>query len=311
VTRELVALGTSSQVPTRHRNHNGYLLRFDGEVILFDPGEGTQRQLIFAGVPASAITRICITHFHGDHCLGLPGVLERMTLDGVTRPLPVYFPASGAGNFERLRDATIHREHESLRPVPVRWAAQRPGEGPLVPVDGGPPFALSAGRLLHGADAAGWRIEESPGRRMLPERLEIAGVRGPDIGRLLRDGSLVAGGRLVRLEEVSEERPQQRVAFVMDTAPCESAVLLASGVDILVCESTYAETEVELARHYGHMTARAAGRLAAEAGVRQLVLTHFSQRYRDVRPLLVEAAAEFPDVVAADDLATIPLPPRR
>ena len=93
--RELVVLGTSSQVPTRERNHNGYLLRWDGQGLLFDPGEGTQRQMILAGVPSSAVTRICLTHVHGDHTYGLPGVLSRLSLDGVEHPVDLHYPASG------------------------------------------------------------------------------------------------------------------------------------------------------------------------------------------------------------------------
>ena len=93
--RERVVLGTASQVPTRHRNHNGYLLRWDGQGLLFDPGEGTQRQMLFAGVTASQVTRVLITHFYGDHCLGLPGVLQRMSLDRVAHPVRVYYPESG------------------------------------------------------------------------------------------------------------------------------------------------------------------------------------------------------------------------
>ena len=93
--RELVVLGTASQVPTRTRNHNGYLLCWDGEGLLFDPGEGTQRQMIHAGVSASQITRICLTHIHGDHCYGLPGVLSRMVLDRVAHPVYLHYPASG------------------------------------------------------------------------------------------------------------------------------------------------------------------------------------------------------------------------
>jgi ribonuclease Z len=93
--RELVVLGTASQVPTRERNQNGYLLLWDGEGLLFDPGEGTQRQMIHAGVAASRITRICLTHVHGDHCYGVPGVLSRMALDGVEHPVHLHYPASG------------------------------------------------------------------------------------------------------------------------------------------------------------------------------------------------------------------------
>ena len=101
--RELVVLGTASQAPTRSRNHNGYFLRWDDEGLLFDPGEGTQRQMLFAGVTASQITRICITHFHGDHCLGLPGVLARMSLDRVPHTVEVCYPAGSREVFGRLQ----------------------------------------------------------------------------------------------------------------------------------------------------------------------------------------------------------------
>ena len=112
--RELVVLGTASQVPTRRRNHNGYLLRWEADGILFDPGEGTQRQMLFAGVTASQIGRICITHFHGDHCLGLPGVLQRLSLDQVPHVVEAYYPAENRDVFERLRYAALYRD-DSLR----------------------------------------------------------------------------------------------------------------------------------------------------------------------------------------------------
>ena len=116
--RELFVLGTASQVPTRQRNHNAYFLRWDREGILFDPGEGTQRQLTLAGLAVSAITRVCITHFHGDHCLGLPGIIQRFSLDGAP-PVKVYYPASGQVYFERLRYASIFAGLETLIPHPI------------------------------------------------------------------------------------------------------------------------------------------------------------------------------------------------
>ncbi len=128
--RELVVLGTASQAPTRSRNHNGYFLRWDGEGLLFDPGEGTQRQMLFAGVTASQITRVCITHFHGDHCLGLPGVLQRMALDQVPHVVEVCYPAESREVFGRLRHASLFRDRLQLRERPVdgagRGAAARP-----------------------------------------------------------------------------------------------------------------------------------------------------------------------------------------
>jgi ribonuclease Z len=300
--RELVVLGTASQTPTRLRNHNGYLLRWDDEGILFDPGEGTQRQLTLAGVPASAITRICVTHFHGDHCLGLPGVLQRLSLDRVDHPVGVYHPAGGTAYFERLRRASSYHEQADIRPHPVT----EPGV-----VDPGPPFALVAGRLDHLVEAVGWRVEEPDGRRMLPDRLEALGVRGPDVGRLQREGSVTVAGRRVELEAVSEPRRGQVFAFVMDTRVCDGARELAEGADLLVCEATFLRGEERLAENYGHLTAAQAATIAAGAGARRLVLTHFSQRHPDPAPYLEEAAAIFPDVVVAADLDRVPVPPRR
>ncbi len=303
-SRELVVLGTASQAPTRYRNHNGYLLRWDGEGVLFDPGEGTQRQLVLAGVASSAISRICITHFHGDHCLGLPGVLARLELDRRESPVDVYFPAAGRPYFDRLRLAVF-----AERRVPVHAC---PVEGPAVVAEA-PPFRLIARPLSHRTVTVGWRVEEPDGVRMLPDRLDAAGVRGPMVAELRAAGTLAERGRTVRLEDVSEPRRGQSVAFVMDTRWCDGALELAAGVDLLVCEATFLSSAGEdaLADVSGHLTAAQAARLAAAAGVHHLVLTHFSQRHPDERAFEDEARAIFPATVAARDLAVITLPPRR
>jgi ribonuclease Z len=304
--RELVVLGTASQAPTRTRNHNGYLLRWDAEGLLFDPGEGTQRQMLFAGVTATQVNRICITHFHGDHCLGLPGVLQRMSLDRVPHVVEACYPAEGRDIFWRLRHAALFRDVLNLRERPVT------GEGTVAEE---PAFRLEARRLSHSVPTVGYRLAEPDGRRMLPDRLAARGITGPEVGRLQREGRLVvAGGRVVTLEEVSEPRAGQRFAFIMDTRLCEAAFALADRADMLVCESTFASTEAELAREYGHLTAAEAGRIAAEAGARLLVLTHFSQRYDSggSQRLADEAASAFGgQVVLAVDLDRIPVPPRR
>ena len=300
-SRELVVLGSASQTPTRRRNHNGYLLRWDDRSVLFDPGEGTQRQLLLAGASPTGIHHICVTHFHGDHCLGLPGILQRLSLDRVTHPVEVLFPASGAEYFGRLRHASAYQDHLDVRPVPVTTDG---------PVTTGGPFTLEAVRLDHDPETFGWRVVEPDGTRLLPERLAAAGVSGPDVGRLAASGVLDRPGGPVRLVDVSEPRAGQRMAFVMDTGMCDAAVELAAAADLVVCEATFASADRELARRYRHLTAADAGRVARDAGARRLVITHFSQRYPDVRVLLDEALAVFPDVVAAEDLARVPVPAR-
>jgi ribonuclease Z len=304
--RELVVLGTASQAPTRTRNHNGYLLRWDSAGLLFDPGEGTQRQMLLAGVTASQVTGICITHFHGDHCLGLPGVIARMSLDRVPHVVDACFPAQNTEVFRRLRHASLFHDAAKLRERPVA------AEGVIFE---NASFRLEARRLSHGVPAVGYRLAEPDGRRMRPDRLAAAGIAGPDVGRLLRDGRLLTDGGTVSLEEMSEPRPGQRAAFIMDTRLCDGAFALAAGADLLICESTFADAEAGLAREYGHLTARQAGRIAAEARARLLVLTHFSQRYdhqpRGVQVLAEQAAESFGGpVVLARDLDRIPVPLR-
>lgn len=305
-SRELVVLGTASQAPTRRRNHNGYMLLWDGQGMLFDPGEGTQRQMQFAGVTASQIGRICITHFHGDHCLGLPGVLQRMALDQVPHLVQVHYPGENQEVFERLRYAALYKA-DQLK------LAERPVEADGLLSDE-PSFRLEARRLSHTVPAYGYRLSEPDGRRMLPDKLAVAGISGPDVGRLQREGQLVtADGRLVFADEVSEARPGQRFALIMDTRLCDGAFALAERADLLVCESTFADADSALAREYGHLTAGQAGRIAAESRARKLVLTHFSQRYDNggMRLLADEAEAVFGgEVVIARDLDRVPVPPR-
>ncbi|GAA4024836.1 ribonuclease Z [Allokutzneria multivorans] len=302
-SRELVVLGTASQVPTRQRAQNGYLLRWDGEGLLFDPGEGTQRQMLLAGVAASEVTRICLTHFHGDHCLGVPGIVQRLSLDRVAHPVHAHFPASGHEYFRRLRNATAFYEVADLREEPVQ------DDGIVAAGDFG---ALTARRLEHSVESFGYRLTEPDGLRMLPERLADAGISGRLVREVRREGSVTVDGRQVLLEQVSEPRPGQSFAFVMDTRLCDGVFALAEGVDMLVIESTFLASEAELARHVGHLTAGEAGRVARECGVRTLVLTHFSQRYPDPRRFHDEAAGAFGgEIVVAEDLMTVPVPKRR
>ena len=302
MNRELTVLGTASQVPTRYRNHNGYFLRFDEHGFLFDPGEGTQRQMQFAGLSATDVTRICVTHFHGDHALGLPGILQRISLDDVSHEVTCHFPGQHEEYFERLRFATPYYARGKIATQPA--TTEREYE-----LDRG--LRLTVAPLDHGIPCQGYRIDEPDSVRMVPEKLAAAGVSGPGIARLQQQGRLGD----VTLAEVSEPKPGQSFAFLMDTRRCEGAERLAANVDLLVVEATFLETEAELAESFGHLTARQAARLAADVGVRELVLTHFSQRYPidEARSrYLAEAGAEFDGRIhIAEDLARIPFPKRR
>lgn len=296
--RELVVLGTASQVPTRYRNHNGYLLRFDEEGLLFDPGEGTQRQMIYAEVTASQITKVCITHFHGDHCLGFAGISQRLSLDRVPHPIDVYFPASGQVFYQRLKNASIYHNTVTQRPHPIK--------GPGV-IHEDKKYRILADKLDHGVDCFGYRLEEKDRVTMLPDKLQAAGVRGAVIKQLQNEGQVSIEGKTVRLEDVSVPKSGQKVAFIMDTRPCRGAYELAQDVDMLICESTYLESERKEADAHGHMTASQAATIAKEAGAKMLVLTHFSQRYPSTDPFLEEALKIHPNVVVARDGKRVPI----
>ena len=257
--------------------------------------------MLFAGVTASEISRICITHFHGDHCLGVPGVLARLSLDRVRHAVEVCYPAESQEVFWRLRHASLFRDVLDLREQPVC------GDGQVAVTS---LFGLEARELSHSVPTVGYRLVEPDGRRMLPDRLAAFGVTGPDIGRLQREGRLSVDGRMVTMDQVSELKRGQRFAFIMDTRLCDAAFVLADQADMLVCECTFAETEAGLARDYGHLTARQAGRIAAEASrCGCCIPTHFSERYETAgaERLAAEAASAFGGgVVLAHDFGWWP-----
>lgn len=298
-TRKLIVLGTASQVPTRHRNHNGYFLKWDGEGILFDPGEGTQRQMTLADVSATEITKICITHFHGDHCLGLAGVIQRLSLDKVQHEVEIYYPASGQKYFENLKDASIFYNTANLRPRPIvapgiLWQSET--------------HTLETQALNHTVESWGFRWQEADTVTMLPEKFAALGLRGLEVGRLKREGQLEKDGRVISVADVSVPKAGQRMAFVMDTRMCEAAIQLARDVSLLVCESTFLATEQQEAESYGHLTAQQAAMIAQAANANLLVLTHFSRRYTTTEDFVREASLIHSNVIAVQDGDVVAIP---
>jgi ribonuclease Z len=301
-SRRFIALGTASQVPTRERNHNGYFLRWDAEGLLFDPGEGTQRQMIYADVAATSITKIFITHFHGDHCLGLSGVVQRLSLDRAAHAVQIFYPASGARYLDNLLNSSIYANFAKIERVPIAE------EGVVFDGDD---LTIEALRLDHTAESWGYRIKEPDGVTLLPEKLAEAGIRGRDAGRLRSEGAVEIDGKTYALEDFSIERRGQSFAFVMDTRLCLNAFRLAKDVDVLVCESTFLTSETAEAVAYGHLTAAQAARVAADSNADLLVLTHFSQRYQNIKDFLTEAKEIHENSVAVRDGDDIDFPKRK
>lgn len=297
--RDLTILGCSSQQPTRFRNHGAYLLRWNNEGLLFDPGEGTQRQFIFANIAPTVVSRIFISHFHGDHCLGLGSILMRLNLDKVLHPIHCYYPASGKKYFDRLHYSSIYHERIKVIEHPVSQAG-------LVEDDGC--FRIEATFLEHGVENIGWRITEADTRKFDNEKLAYYGIRGPLIKELQEKGSLIIQEKTVNIDQVSWIRTGDSFAIVIDTLPCQNAIDIAHNASLFMCESTYLEEHQELARLHSHLTAKQAASIAKQAGAKQLILTHFSARYQNLKAFEQEARSIFPNTYVADDFLTFPFP---
>jgi len=300
--RDLIILGCSSQQPTRYRNHGAYLFRWNNEGLLFDPGEGTQRQFIFAEIAPTVVTRIFISHFHGDHCLGLGSMLMRLNLDKVKHPIHCYYPASGKKYFDRLRYGTIYHDMIEVVEHPI----DRNG---IVHQDAN--FTIAATFLEHGVDNIGWRITEHDTRKFDPAKLAQYGIKGPAVTELEQKKQLIIDGKTVHLDDVSTIRQGESIAVVIDTRSCQEAIDIAQNARILLAESTYLEPEQELAYKHHHLTAKDAAVIAQKAHVDQLILTHFSARYLHLDEFHKEASAIFPNVHVAEDFKRFPFPKKK
>lgn len=295
--QDLTILGCSSQQPTRLHNQGAYLLRWNNEGLLFDPGEGTQRQFIFANIAPPTVTRIFISHFHGDHCLGLGSMIMRLNLDKITHPLHCYYPASGKIYFDRLRFGTIYHQHITIVEHPVSSAG-------IVHSDD--TFLIEADFLEHGVDNIGWRVTEHDKTKFDKKALSRLGIHGPMVKKLEKKKSIRLGNSTVALEEVSWKKPGNTFAYISDTRMCQSAVDLAYGAKMLLCESTYLEKDKHLASKHLHLTAMQAAYIAKKANVETLILTHFSARYRDVMEFEKEAQTIFLNSFVARDFKQFP-----
>ncbi|HYI11786.1 MAG TPA: ribonuclease Z [Thermoanaerobaculia bacterium] len=279
-------LGTSSGTPSRTRNVSSVAMTLDGTVLLFDCGEGTQHRLLEAPVRSGAIEAIFITHLHGDHVYGIPGLLATLSMNGRTRPLDLIGPPELSVYLESTLRTSFHNPSFEIRLHDVKGIYR------------GETFTITALELDHSIPSFGYCLVEDdhPGK-FDPDKARALGYEpGPVYTELIR-------ARDPRV--LGAARPGRRIAYCTDTRPCAAAVELARGADVLIHESTYAGDMRTEADERKHSTAAGAARIAAEAGVGRLILTHFSSRYRDVIPLLEEARAIFPNTDAAEDLMTI------
>jgi ribonuclease Z len=295
---EIVFLGTGGSVPTRNRNTSATAVRVGPEILLFDCGEGTQRQLMGSTVSFMKITRIFITHLHGDHFLGLPGLVQSMNFAGRTEPLEIYGPEGTSDMVDTIISLGYFQAGFEV-------IGQDVEDYQVVQAKG---YSVMAVRTDHSVPSFGFVLEEDarPGRFNKERAMELGVPEGPLFSKLQSGSSVTVKGRAVTPEMViGDPRPGLRVAFSGDTRPSEHFMESILGCDLLVHEATADVSLHEKAKEFGHSTARDAATIASLAGVKTLYLNHFSGRYEDVGLLVDEAREVFPNTFASEDLMIV------
>jgi len=288
MTLRVTFLGTGGAVPTTERNTSAVFVNREGDQLLFDAGEGTQRQMMRFGTGFGA-TALFVTHTHGDHVLGIPGLIQTWNFNDRNAPLDVYVPAGRAGEvWELIRVAN------TTPSFPVEVHEVSAGETALEREE----YRVEAVATEHRTRSVGYALVEKDRKgRFDRERAEELGVEpGPKFSQLHRGEEVKAeDGTLVEPEQVvGAPRPGRRVVYTGDTRPVQSVVDAAEDADLLIHDATFAEAAADRAEQTGHSTAREAGELAAAAGAKRLALTHISSRYAgNAKPLETEANQPF------------------
>lgn len=301
---EVTFLGTASAVHSYTRSHSSIALKAFGETMLFDCGEGTQRQLIFAKISPMKISKIFITHYHGDHILGIPGLLQSMNFRGRENKLTIYGPRG----LEDLRRAVLNLSFPNLDfpdfNFPIEW----------IEIDSGTiieneEYVIKAQRVKHNTITLAYSIEELKKPRFLRQKAIDLGVPvGPDFGKLHKGESVEVNGKIIRPEQVlGPPRKGNKITYSGDTMPCEEIIDFAKDSTLLIYESTYKEEDKDKANEHAHSTSVDAANTALYSNSKELLLTHFSTRYTELDDLLEEAREIFENTKLAKDLMKVEL----
>ncbi len=299
----LTFLGTSSMVPTKERNVTGISLEYKGEVILFDCGEGTQRQMNICGINRQRVTKILITHWHGDHVGGLIGLIQTMSQafhqDPDRSPITIVGPKGTKERMDHLLKMTYFDNKINLKILEID---PKGVETVLETQD----YEIKAGYVEHSVPTLAYSFTEKERRRVLMAKLAQKGVRpGPHISKLQQGKDLEYKGKTYSAKDWTVIVPQKKLALVLDTVPCKNATELAKDADVLITEASFTTQHEHKAEEFKHMTAKWAAQLANHAGAKKLYLTHFSQRYKNSLDAQEEANQYFDNVFCAEDFMRI------
>lgn len=298
---DITILGTSCMVPTKERNHSAIYAEIKGKGILFDCGEGTQRQMSIADISRTKVRYIFISHWHADHTAGLLGLIQTISAGSENPELNIYGPIGTKKFMEHLLHASVFENKIDLSVeefnLPKKKTICKTSE-----------FTVEAVNLEHGTPCIGFSLIEANKRKMKVKELEAIGLpQGPQFAQLQKGESVEFRGRTLNPDEFTTVQKGKKFTYIPDTLYTENAVTLANNSDLVLSESSYATEHEEKAEQYHHMTASQAAHIASESESKRLLLTHFSQRYKEVSELVDEAKAIFPKTEAAFDLMKVNL----
>lgn len=300
---EITFLGTVSGIPSKDRNHSAIIMEYYGEekdTILFDCGEGTQRQLLLAGINFMAIDKIFISHWHADHFAGLIPLIQTMNLEKRKKELKIFGPEA-----ERFVADIIDLGYFGLR-FPIT-AVNVPFEGDEInKIFDAPEYEILSIPTLHTVPSAAYCIKEKDSWGINVDKLKKLELkRGHWLKKLKKDGKTEVKGKVVKIEDVAELNPGLKVVYTGDTKACKTVVKISKDADMLIHDATFLDADKEKGKY--HATTKEAAEIAKKANVKQLILTHVSRRYTDTKPLEDEAKEVFPKTIVAHDFMKVKL----
>ena len=295
---QITFLGTSSMVPTKDRNQIAVFLSYGSEGILFDCGEGTQRQFKIAGISLAKTTKILISHWHGDHVLGLPGLIQTLSSTDYTGTLEIYGPSGTKKRMEKMFEAFVFDKKLDFKVIEVKSGIFFENNH----------FRIEAYQLEHGIETLGFRFVEKDKRKVDMKKARKIGIpEGHLIGKLQQGESIEYNNKSIKPDDVTYLEKGKIVSYVTDTVLCDGCYRAAQDADLLISEATYSSKLVEKSEEYGHLTAKQAGQMANKANAKQLVLVHFSARYKNTQEIEEDARNVFDNVICAKDFMRIEL----
>ena len=286
-------LGTGQAIPTKKRNHTAILLTYKSENILIDCGEGTQRQFRKLNINPCKLTKILITHWHGDHILGLPGLLQTLALNNYNRKLEIYVPKGTKHYMDLIFRLFVFQGK-------IKYQVIECEQGKIFENND---FLIEAAKMEHNIPCLAFSFIEKEKIRINKEKLSKLGIKGKLIGELAKGKDIEFQGKKIKASELTYLQEGKKISFILDTAINPNCEKIAKNSDLLICESTYTEKEADRAREYKHLTAKQAAEIAKKSKSKKLILTHLSQRYENKEKLILQEAKKiFKNTEVASDL---------